>query len=61
MDQPFTPSMAASTHQPSSTLRLSTPFSAAFMPLVPEASSGGSGVFSQTSVPETRVLASSMS
>ena len=46
--------MLASTHQPSSTLRFSTPFIAAFMPLVPDASSGGSGVLSQTSAPATK-------
>ncbi len=46
MAQPVTPSMWPSTHQPSSTDRLGTPLNAAFMPLVPEASSGGSGVFS---------------
>ncbi len=38
-------------HQPSSTLNEGTPLSAAFMPLVPEASSGGCGVLSQTSTP----------
>ena len=40
MAQPVTPSTQPSTHQPSRTLRLGTPFSAAFMPLVPEASCG---------------------
>jgi hypothetical protein len=34
---------------------------AAFMPLVPDASSGGSGVFSQTSTPATMWRASTMS
>jgi hypothetical protein len=32
-------------------LRLGTPFRAAFIPLVPEASNGGCGVFSHTSTP----------
>ena len=32
-------------------LRLGTPLRAAFMPLVPEASSGGCGVLSQMSTP----------
>jgi hypothetical protein len=54
MAQPPTPrrppsALHASTHQPSSVLRLRTPFAAAFMPLVPLASSGGRGVLSQTS------------
>jgi hypothetical protein len=40
--QPVTPSIWASNHQPSRTLKFRTPFKAAFMPLVPEASSGGS-------------------
>ena len=39
------------TFQPSSTLNEGTPLSAAFIPLVPEASSGGCGVLSQTSTP----------
>jgi starch phosphorylase len=38
MAQPVTPSMQPSIHQPSRIDRLGTPFSAAFMPLVPEAS-----------------------
>lgn len=36
--------MKASIHQPSSTLKFKTPFRAAFMPLVPDASSGDWGV-----------------
>jgi hypothetical protein len=32
-------------------LMLGTPLCAAFIPLVPETSSGGRGVFSQTSTP----------
>src|SRR5712671_4424309 len=47
MDQPVIPSMCPSTHQPSRTLKLGTPLRAAFMPLVPEASSGYCGVLSQ--------------
>lgn len=50
-----------SIQQPSSTLRLGTPLWAAFMPEVPEASKGGSGVLSQTSTPATSALASSRS
>ncbi len=61
IDQPVTPSICPSTHQPSSTLKLGTPFIAAFMPLVPEASIGGSGVFSHTSTPAQRRRASVMS
>jgi len=49
--QPVTPSIHPSIHQPSSTLNEGTPLSAAFMPLVPEASSGGCGVLSQPSTP----------
>ena len=51
MDQPVSPSICPSIHQPSSTLRFGTPFRAAFIPLVPEASMGGSGVLSQRSTP----------
>jgi hypothetical protein len=58
---PVTPSIQPSDHQPSSTLRFGTPLKAAFMPLVPDASHGGSGVFSQTSTPETIAAASAMS
>ena len=36
--QPFTPWLQASGHQPSSTLRFRTPFMAAFIPEVPQAS-----------------------
>ena len=56
--QPVTPSMQPSIHQPSSTLKLTTPLWAAFMPLVPEASKGGKGVLSQTSTPEVSFAAS---
>ena len=42
-----------SAHQPSPMLRWRTPFMPAFMPLVPLASSGLRGVFSQTSHPWT--------
>src|SRR5512145_857617 len=52
ISQPVTPSMHPSIHQPSSTERLGTPFRAAFMPLVPEASSGRNGVLSHTSEPD---------
>src|SRR5215469_11428337 len=61
MAHPVTPSMQPSTHQPSSTLRLGTPLSAAFIPLVPDASRGGCGVFSHTSAPDTSLRASAMS
>jgi hypothetical protein len=56
-----TPSTCPSIHHPSRTLRLGTPFRAAFIPLVPEASSGGSGVFSQTSAPAVSAIAFAMS
>ena len=61
MDHPVTPSMYPSIHRPSRTLRLGTPLSEALIPLVPEASSGGSGVLSQTSAPAVRSFANSMS
>jgi len=51
----------ASAHQPSTVLTLSTPLAAAFMPLVPLASYGRRGVFSQTSQPCTRYLATAVS
>ena len=51
MAHPVTPSMQPSIHQPSRIDRLGTPFSAAFMPLVPEASYGRRGVFTHTSTP----------
>ena len=38
-------------------LKLRQPLTAAFMPLVPEASSGRRGLFSHTSQPETMVRA----
>ena len=44
----------ASSHHPSRMERLSVPFMAAFMPLVPLASSGRRGVFSHRSLPEVR-------
>jgi len=53
--------MPPSIHQPSSTLRLGTPFNAAFIPLVPLASIGGSGVLSHRSTPEVRRDPSSQS
>ena len=45
--------------QPSSTLRLGTPLNAAFIPLVPDASRGLSGVLSHMSTPDTRLSATS--
>ena len=45
---------SASAHHPSAMLRFSTPFAAAFIPLVPLASFGGKGLLSQTSTPSTR-------
>ncbi len=51
----------ASSHQPSSVLRFKPPFASAFMPLVPLASRGRSGVLSQTSEPWTRYRATAMS
>ena len=53
MAQPLSP-VQPSSHQPSSTEQLTTPFMAAFMPLVPDASSGRRGLLSQTSTPWTR-------
>ena len=50
MAQPFSPSNISS-HHPSRMDRLSPPFSADFMPEVPQASSGRNGLFSQTSHP----------
>ena len=43
-----------SSHQPSRTLKFGTPFWAAFIPDVPDASSGRRGLLSQTSTPCTR-------
>ena len=43
--------MQPSIHQPSRMLKLGTPLIAAFIPLVPDASCGGCGVFNQTSTP----------
>ena len=54
--QPFAP-LKPSAHQPSPMLRCGTPLIAAFMPLVPLASSGLRGVFSHTSHPCTRKCA----
>src|SRR5262249_16619275 len=61
MAHPVTPSMQPSTHQPSSTLRLGTPLSAAFIPLVPDAWRGGCGVFNHRSATDTSLRASAMS
>ena len=58
--QPFSPSYISS-HQPSSTERFSEPLMAAFMPEVPQASSGRSGLFSHTSQPGNSVRAMAMS
>jgi hypothetical protein len=44
----------ASAHQPSSTPKFTVPLIAAFMPDVPLASNGCTGVLSQMSTPETR-------
>jgi len=48
--QPLVPSKTSS-HQPSIVLNCGTPFSAAFIPLVPDASIGTRGRFSQRSTP----------
>lgn len=48
---PMTPSISPSIHHLSTTLKLGTPFSTAFIPLVPDASNGGWGVLSQRSTP----------
>ena len=45
-----------SAHQPSKTLKFTTPFTDAFCPLVPDASIGLLGLFSQTSTPLTKYL-----
>ena len=50
MAQPFSPSNISS-HQPSRIEQFSDPLMAAFMPLVPQASSGRRGVFIHTSQP----------
>ena len=60
MPQPLSAAQA-SAHQPSSTLRFRRPFTAAFIPEVPLASSGAMGLLSQTSTPETSQRASCMS
>src|SRR5918993_742229 len=49
--QPVTPCSQPSGHQPSRMLTFSTPFMAAFMPDVPDASSGRRGLLSHTSAP----------
>ena len=59
MAKPLLP-FQASAHQPSSVDQLRAPLSAAFWPLVPEASCGRLGVFSQTSTPCTSRRARSM-
>ncbi|MMZ65587.1 hypothetical protein D1872_279980 [compost metagenome] len=56
MTQPFSP-LYPSGHQPSSAEKCSVPLIAAFIPLVPHASIGMSGLFSQTSTPRTRYFA----
>ena len=61
MAQPFTPCSHASGHQPSRIEQFSTPFIAAFMPDVPQASSGRIGLFSQTSAPRVSARPSAMS
>jgi hypothetical protein len=48
---------AARARQPSSSERFSPPFTSTFMPLVPLASQGRRGVFTQTSTPWTRCSA----
>jgi len=58
--QPFSPSYISS-HQPSSTERFREPLMAAFIPEVPQASSGRSGLLSQTSHPGKSVRAIAMS
>ena len=60
MSKPFVPSVISS-HQPSRIEQLSTPFSAAFIPLVPHASIGRRGVFNHTSQPWYIVRAIPMS
>ena len=54
ISQPFSPSYHSS-HQPSRIDRFSPPLSALFIPDVPHASSGRSGLFSQTSQPAVQL------
>ena len=51
MLKPFSPGLMNSGIQPSAMLRFTEPFMAAVMPLVPLASRGNTGVFSQMSDP----------
>lgn len=53
---PVTPSAHPSTHHPTGTLRPGTQSTAAFMPLVPDASCGLSGVFTRTGRPSTATM-----
>ena len=55
------PDRKHSAHHPSRTEQCSAPFITAFMPLVPDASMGRTGVFSQMSAPWTRARARAMS
>ena len=58
---PPVPALKHSAHQPSSTEQCSAPLSTAFIPLVPEASIGRTGVLSHTSAPCTSDRARAMS
>ena len=60
MAHPFSPSNI-SAHQPSKIEQFNPPLRAAFSPLVPDASLGRIGLFSQMSQPWTRYEAMSMS
>ncbi len=61
IDQPVTPSTWPAIHQPSRTLRLGTPWIAAFIPLVPETSRGGGGGLSHPPTPAQTSFANAMS
>jgi hypothetical protein len=58
--QPVTFSIIPSSHHPSGVESDGTPLSAAFIPLVPDASKGGSGRLTHTSVPAVSRAQSSM-
>ena len=59
--QPVIPGTCPSIHHPSRMLQFNTPLSAAFIPLVPQASKGRRGLLSHTSQPCNIVRATAMS
>jgi len=60
MAHPLIRDLQTSLHHPSSTLMFTPPLKQTFIPLVPLASRGRRGVFSQTSVPRVMSAASHM-